>query len=130
MQKDTQRRARTFGKHRRGRGDGRDIGGLNARRGPGRCSGSCRLGRPLFILIRQTHGVRGGTLPRPETNTGTHKAHHQGKHRRHDVAHKECNAAEQKGNGVVEQGRTHTQGGCLRAPLAQQQALSQTREKA
>ena len=130
VQKGTQRRARGFGKHRRGRISSRNVGGLNARCGLGRRSNSCRIGRPLFILIRQTHGVRGGTLPRPETNTGAHKAHHQGKHRRHDVAHEECNAAEQKGNGVVEQGRAHTQGGRLRAPLAQQQALSQTCEKA
>ena len=120
VQKGTQRRARGFGKHRRGRISSRNVGGLNARRSLGRRSGSCMVGRPLFILIRQTHGVRGGTLPRPKTNTGAHKAHHQGKHRRHDVAHEECNAAEQKSNGIVEQGRTHTQGGCLRAPLAQQ----------
>ena len=130
VQKGTQRRARAFGKHCRGRISGRNFGGLNARCGLGRRGGSCMVGGPLFILIRQTHGVRGGTLPRPETNTGTHKAHHQGKHRRHNVAHKECDAAEQKGNGVVEQGSAHTQGSCLRAPLAQQQALSQTREKA
>ena len=107
--------------------------GKRRARGFGGCRGTRRSSRDsilLFVLIRQTHGVRRSALTRPETNAWAHEAHHQGKHSGHDVAHEKRHAAEQKGDCIVEQSRANTQGSRLRTPLAQEQSLRQSREEA